>query len=146
MGPKLENEQRFDAWQIVCEQILARPFPPQESDFPAEELERDARLTFTHLSNWEIICQEILDTQFSHIYYQRCLDELRRRGKSDEDILNMRRLAWLTAGWFNFPMMGWDWVSLDQSDILRAIEWLYDYDEINRETREEMERLVWLHA
>jgi hypothetical protein len=98
------------------------------------------------LSNWEIVCQEILDTEHSHVYYQRCLDELHRRGKSEQEIFEMRRFAWQTAGWLNFPMMVWDWTSLDESDILRAIEWLYDYKQINTEQRNEFENFVKLHA
>lgn len=89
-------------------------------------MERDRRVSFSKLSNWELICQEILDTEFSSVYYQKCHDELGRRGKSEQDIFEMRRIAWYTAGWLNFPMMVWDWIQLDESDIFRAIEWLHD--------------------
>ena len=142
----LADFKRFPVWQEVCDQILAKPFPPQTSDFPEESLERDSRLTFARLSNWEIVCQEILDTEHSHVYYQRCYDELLKRGKSEQEILEMRRFAWQTAGWFNFAMMVWDWISMDESDIRRAIEWLYDYNEITREQRIEFENFVKRHA
>ncbi|MFN8398447.1 MAG: hypothetical protein U0X74_00420 [Anaerolineales bacterium] len=142
----LSREQDFTTWKNICEEILAKPFPPQSSDFPDETLERDSRLTFSKSSNWEIICEEILDTEHSHVYHQRCLDELRRRGKSEQEIFEMRRLAWQTAGWLNFPMMAWEWINLDEWHILRAIEWLYDYKQISQEQRNEFENFVKLHA
>jgi hypothetical protein len=142
----LADFQEFGVWQGVCEQILAKPFPPQGSDFPSESLERDRHLTFEKLSNWEIVCQEILDTEYSHVYYQKCYETLLSRGKSEQEIFGMRRLAWLTAGWFNFPMMLWDWVSLDESDIYRAIHMLYDRKQISREQKIEFENFVKLHA
>jgi hypothetical protein len=42
----LADFQDFGVWKNVCEQILAKPFPPESSDFPNESLERDSRLTF----------------------------------------------------------------------------------------------------
>jgi len=142
----LADLQDFGVWKDVCEQLLAKPFPPQSSDFSADDIERDKRVSFSKLSNWEIVCQEILDTEYSHVYYQKCYDELRKRGKSEQEIFEMRRFAWYTAGWLNFPMMVWDWVSLDESDIFRAIEWLYDKKQISQEQRIEFENFVKLHA
>ena len=142
----LADFQDFGVWKDVCEQILVKPFPPLSSDFPDESLERDSGLTFSKLSNWEIVCQEILDTEHSHVYYQRCLDELRRSGKSEKEIFEMRRFAWQTAGWFNFPMMLWDWVSLDGTYLLRAIKLLCDYKRISQEQQVEFENFVKLHA
>ncbi len=142
----LADFQDFGIWKDVCEQILEKQFPPQDSDFSSEILELDNRLSLSKLSNWEIVCQEILDTEHSHVYYQRCYDELRKRDKSKQEIFEMRKFAWQTAGWFNFPMMVWDWTSLDESDILKAIEWLYDYKQINQEQRIEFENFLKLHA
>jgi len=142
----LDKPQDFGVWKDVCEQIVAKPFPPQSSDFPNDSLERDGRLTFAKFSNWEIVCQEVLDTEHSHVYYQKCFEELLRRGKSEREIFEMRKFAWYTAGWLNFPMMVWDWVSLDESDILRAIEWLYDRRQISQEQRIAFEEFVKLHA
>jgi len=144
----LSDFQIFSVWKSVCDEILLKPFPPQSSssDFSTEDIERDGRVSFAKLSNWEIVCQEVLDTEFSHVYYQKCYDELRRRGKTEQDIFEMRRLAWYTAGWYNFPMMLWDWVSLGESDILRAIELLYDKKQISQEQRVEFENFVKLHA
>jgi hypothetical protein len=138
--------QEFRVWKEVCEQILAKPFPPQSSEFPSESLERDNQVTFANFPNWEIVCQEILDTEHSHIYYEKCYEELRKRGKSETEIFEMRRFAWQTAGWLNFPMLVWDWVSLDESDIFRAIEWLYHRKQISLEQRIEFENFVKLHA
>jgi hypothetical protein len=138
--------QDFAAWQDTCDQILTKPFPPKTSDFPKESLERDRKLNLSKLSNWELVCQEILDTEFSHIYYQKCYEELLRRGKSEHEILEMRRFAWYTAGWLNFVLMLWDWVSLDEADIRRAIEWLYDKKHINEEKRIEFEKFLKLHT
>ena len=137
--------QSFGDWKKVCDEIMSKPFPPETSDFSKETLERDSHLTLSHLSNWEIVCQEILDTEYSHVYYQKCYEVLLQRGKSAQEIFEMRRLAWYTAGWLNFPMMLWDWVSLDESDILRAIDWLYDNKQINKEKRVEFESFLRLH-
>jgi hypothetical protein len=144
---KLADFQEFRVWKDVCDELLAKPFPLQSSssDFSAVDIERDSHVTFTKLSNWEIVCQEILDTQYSHVHYQKCYDELRKRGKSEQEIFEMRRFAWYTAGWLNFPMMLWDWVSLDDSDILRAIELLYDKKQISQEQQIEFENFVKFH-
>lgn len=142
----MEDIQEFSVWQKVCDEILAKPFPPQSSDFSSEILEQDSRLTLEKLSNWEIVCQEVLDTKYSHVYYQKCYEALQRRGKSEKEIFEMRRLAWYTAGWFNFPMMLWDWVSLNESDIFKAIEWLYARKQINQKQRLAFENFVKLHA
>ncbi len=143
---QLSDHQNFSVWKEVCEEILAKPFPPQGSDFSAEEIEAGNRGSFSKLSTWEIICEEMVDTEYSPIWYQRCYDELRRRGKSDQEIFEMRRFAWQTVGWLNFPMMLWDWVGLDESDILRAIKLLYDYKQISQEEQVEFENFVKLHA
>jgi hypothetical protein len=142
----LSGVQDFGNWKKVCEGILEKPFPPQSSDFSDNELERDNQVLLSKLSNWEIVCEEIVDTEYSHVYYQKCYEELRKRGKSKQEIFEMRRFAWQTAGWFNFPMMLYDWVSLDESDIFKAIKLLYDYKQISQEQQIEFENFVRLHA
>lgn len=143
----MEDIHDFSVWKKFCdEEILAKPFPPQSSDFPSESLEIHSRLTFEKLSNWEIVCEEVLDTKHSHVYYQKCYEALQRRGKSEQEIFEMRRFAWYTVGWLNFPMMVWDWVSLDESDIFRAIELLQDRNQISQEQRLAFENFVKLHA
>jgi len=145
MAP-LTDDQTFEAWKNVCDEILTKPFPPQASDFPAESVERDRQLDFSKFSNWQIVCEEVLDTEHSHIYQQKCYEELIRRGKSEQDIFDMRKFAWYTAGWLNFPMMVWDWVNLDEADILSAIDWLFKYGQITDEQRKDFEDFVRLHA
>jgi len=143
---KLADFQTFDVWKKVCDQILAKPFPPQSSEFPSESLERDSHRDFSKFSNWQIVCEEILDTEHSHIYHQKCYEELRKRGKSEQEIFEMRRFAWYTAGWLNFLMAVWNWTNLDESDILMAIEWLYNYEQISQEQRTEFENFVKFHS
>ena len=41
---------------------------------------------------------------------------------SADEIDEMRKLAWRTAGWLNYDMMVWDWCNLDESDMRRALE------------------------
>ena len=143
---KLANFQNFEAWKKACDEILAKPFPPQSSNFPEEDIKSALNTNFSKFSNWQIICEEILDTEHPHTYLQKGYEELRRRGKSEREIFEMRRFAWYTAGWFNFPMMVWDWVNLDESDIMLAIKWLFDYDQITQDERLVFENFVRLHG
>jgi hypothetical protein len=76
-----------------------------------------------NMSTWALVCEEIVDTEYSSAYYERVLAELYRRGLSAVELKEMRLFAWETAGWLNFEKMLWDWVSLDESDIERAIAW-----------------------
>jgi hypothetical protein len=78
---------------------------------------------FYNASTWAIICQEMLDTEFPKSYFQSAKEELYRRGITDEEILEMRFLAWVTAGWLNFIMMLWDWCNLDENDMRSALDW-----------------------
>ena len=142
----LSGSQDFGNWKKVCEGILAKPFPPQSSDFSDDELERDSRVNLSKLSYWELVCEEIVDTEYSHVYHQKCYEELRNRGKSEQEIFEMRKFAWQIVGWFNFPMMVWDWTHLGDSDVFTAIQWLYDYNQISQEQRIEFENFAKLHA
>ena len=89
-----------------------------------------ARLT--SMSTWSLICEEIVDTEYNQEYYERVVNELYCRGLKDAEIRDMRIFTWKTAGWLNFEMMLWDWVSLDERDICRAILWLRRRQEISR--------------
>ncbi len=62
--------------------------------------------------------------------------ELNRRGISDKEYHELRRFAWLTAGWLNYEKMLWDWCSLDVTDIYRAIEWQYSDGWISKNERD----------
>ena len=78
----------------------------------------------------------MLDTTRPRVYFERAREELRRRTISSETYLEMRRLAWLTVGWLNYQEMLWDWNSLDEKDILRAIEWQFAEGWIDQTERE----------
>jgi hypothetical protein len=141
-----DPDRDFRTWQARCTTILARKFPPDSSDFDAETLARDARRDFSGLGSWELICQEVQDTEYSHVYLGRCYEELVRRGKTDAQIQEMRALAWHTAGWLNFAMMLWDWTSLDESDIERAIDALRKEKQISKEERAKMLAVLRQHS
>ncbi|WP_395738197.1 hypothetical protein [Prosthecobacter sp.] len=74
-------------------------------------------------STWTLICEEVLDTEHDADWYDDVLAELTRRGFSHEQINRMRIFAWQTAGWLNFDMMLWEWVSMDEKHIRRALDW-----------------------
>lgn len=111
-------------------------WPPTKSsdDFTKEVIERDSQVNLSKMSNWTLICEEMLDTEFSHMYYTKCYEELLKRGKTKEEIFEMRKFAWMTAGWLNFEMILWDWVNLDEKDIRHAIKLLYDERAIGAES------------
>jgi hypothetical protein len=75
------------------------------------------------MSTWALVCEEMVDTEHSAEHYERVLAELLRRNLGAAEIEEMRIFAWRTAGWLNFEKMVWDWCSLDETDILRAIDW-----------------------
>ena len=94
------------------------------------------------MSTWSLICEEIVDTEYSDDNYERVVAELYRRGLTDSEILPMRTFAWRTAGYLNYEMMLWDWVSLDESDIKRAIDILAEKGEITDAEKASMEAYV----
>lgn len=102
-----------------------------------KEIERLPRMT-----TWSLICEEIVDTEYNQDYYERVVNELYCRGLTDAEIREMRVFAWKTAGWLNFEMMLWDWVSLDENDILHAIGWLRRRREISRQDARTMKDYV----
>ena len=144
-GTPLKPFQSLDVWKESCDELLRSPFPPKSSKVSENDLSRGNLLNLQNLSNWELVCQEILDTKFSNMYYQRCYEELLSRGKTKQEILEMRRFAWYTAGWLNYAMMLWDWASLGEYDIRMAINWLNKYKQISEEERVEFENFVSLH-
>jgi len=84
------------------------------------------------MTTWSLICEEIVDTEYNEEYYERVINELYCRGLTNAEIREMRIFGWRTAGWLNFEMMVWDWVSLDETDIQRSIVWLRRRREISR--------------
>ena len=79
------------------------------------------KAAWDQLSTWALICEEILDTEREPEWYDDIVAELARRGLDDETVNRMRAFAWMTAGWLNYDMMLWEWVSLDEDDIVRAL-------------------------
>ena len=119
-----ENLSKMEVWKTKVGEILAKPHD-SDSSFSPEQIAFYARANFSMMSTWAIVCEEILDTEHPTVYYERAKEELYRRGHSDAEIEEMRCFAWLTAGWLNFEMMLWEWVSLDAVDLFRAIEWQF---------------------
>lgn len=137
----------FSEWIKVCDKIISNEFPPVKTSFEIteDELRRDSVRDFSKCSNWQLICEEILDTEHSHIYYQKCYNELLNRGKSKEEIFEMRKFAWLTVGWLNYTKMLWEWCDLDENDIKKAINMQYNSSIINSFTKKELLEFLELH-
>jgi hypothetical protein len=83
------------------------------------------------MSTWALVCEEVVDTEYSPDHYERIAAELLRRHISITELEEMRVFAWETAGWFNFDKMVWDWCSLDEEDIQKAIKWQAEEGEID---------------
>ena len=88
------------------------------------------------MSTWELVCEEMVDTQHEPSHYERVVAELHRRGIKGAELETMRMFAWRTAGWLNFEKMMWDWCSLNEKDILMALDWQLRDGEITLEERE----------
>lgn len=144
---QLESFGNLERWRQACERIIAEEYPPSTSTtgFPPETLRRDAQVDLSKMSNWTLVCEEILDTEFSPVYYQKCYNELVERGKTADEIQEMRKFAWVTAGWLNYAKMVWDWANLDETDIKRAIDWQFEEGAIAAEQRESMLRFIDKH-
>lgn len=111
----------------------------------AERIGNSFTDTFNRLprmTTWSLICEEIVDTEHQKSYYERVVNELFGRGLTAPEIRDMRIFAWKTAGWLNFEMMLWDWVSLDENDILRAVMWLRRRRELTRQSARSMKEYV----
>lgn len=91
------------------------------------------------MTNWELVCVEVLDTVHSDLYCERVICELHRRNLNDEQIREMRMIAWETAVWLNFAMMMWEWASLSERDIQLAIEIQEREGKISHGQREQYE-------
>jgi len=73
------------------------------------------------ISTWHLVCEEILDTTHDDWWLDDILAELGRRGFSDDQIHCLRTLAWATVGWLNWELMLWEWCTLGEDDIRRAL-------------------------
>ncbi len=103
----------------------------------------DAYKPLSAMTTWSLVCEEMVDTEHEDSYYERVVAELMRRNLEPNEINEMRMFAWRTAGWLNFEKMVWDWCSLDESDIERAIEWQLKDREITQAEADLM--LVYLN-
>lgn len=131
----LHNRSKMSAWALKVAPILAKP-PGSDKGMSQDTIDFYSTIDFSRIETWSIICEEMLDTQYPRVYFERAQEELRRRGISDSEIAEMRRFAWLTVGWLNFEMMVWEWVSLDEKDIRLAIDQQYSRKMISAEERD----------
>lgn len=102
----------------------------------------DSHEPLPNMSTWALVCEEMVDTEYSSEHYERVLAELYRRNLSPAEIEEMRLFAWRTAGWLNFEKMVWDWCGLDEADISRAIEWQVSDGRISSEVADTMKAYV----
>jgi hypothetical protein len=135
MLTELTNKAKMALWAAEVERIVSTP-PGSDEGLSPESIERESKVTFSKFSTWTIVCEEVLDTQFARVYFERAREELHRRGIADAEITEMRRFAWLTAGWLNFERNLWEWCNLDEKDIYHAIEWQYSDGYISAEERD----------
>lgn len=110
-------------WNELIDNLLKNKFPPTQTSYhlTQEAIERHINLDFSKTPIWTLICEEAVDTEYSHIYYTKAYETVIERGISEEEYKKARKFMWLTAGWFNFEKMLWDWVELSEEDIKIAI-------------------------
>lgn len=120
-SPCAINRLRMVLWTAEVNRIV-RNSPGCNDGFTAEEIDSQANTDFSAFSTWTIFCEEMLDTQFPRSYFESARAELRRRGITDDKYHDLRRFAWLTAGWLNCKTMLWEWKQLDESDMKLALE------------------------
>ncbi len=70
------------------------------------------------------------------------MNELINRGYSSEDIMNMRIIAWETAGWLNYEMMVWDWCNLNEKDMLDGLKDRFDKKNISKTKFEQLKQQI----
>ena len=86
---------------------------------------------YDRMSCWDLIGEEINDTEHETEEYDAIYAELLERGFSATEIDEMRAFGWRTLGWLNYEKMLWDWVSLNERDIVRALDWQLEEKKIN---------------
>jgi hypothetical protein len=97
------------------------------------------RRRFGRAGVWQLVCEEFVDR--AHAPQERDLvrAELQRRGLSDADVHAMRALAHRTVGWTQAVLNVSKWISLDEHDMRRALDFqlaweLIDANEYRRST------------
>lgn len=123
-GLSAGNRLLMALWAAQVERIIRTP-PGSDEGFAAEQIDEYSRADLSRSTTWAIVCEEVLDTTFPRVYFDIARAELRRRGISDDEYTELRRFAWLTAGWMNSVRMLWEWQHLDEVDVRRAIEWQF---------------------
>jgi len=139
------NRLHMARWAAEVDRIVSSP-PGCDDGFTPAEIERHARTDFSQFSTWAIVCEEVLDTTFPRAYFDCVRAELRLRGISDDEYDELRRFAWLTAGWLNYEKMLWDWCHLDEIDMKRAIEWQFNEGWISSTERDRRMEVAVRHA
>ena len=133
-------------WNLIVDTILKKEYPPRESskNISFKEIERDKNMnfTFSKIPTWELISEEAVDTEHSHIYYTKIYSEILSRGISHDEYTIARKFMWLTSGWLNFELMLWNWVQLGEEDIKKAIEIQYKENMISKEKKERMHKYI----
>lgn len=90
--------------------------------FRLGQADPDKTAKYSHRPTWQLVCEEVLDTDFDPPVYDAIYAELLRRGYDDRTIDDLRRLAWETAGWMNYDLMLWEWTVLEESDMKTALD------------------------
>ncbi len=104
------NRFKMATWAAKVDRLFCEA-PGTDEGFTQADIDRNSKVTFGKMSTWGIVCEEVLDTTHPRVYYEIARMELNRRGISDEEYQELRRFAWLTAGWLNYEKMLWDWCS-----------------------------------
>jgi hypothetical protein len=105
----------LEKWAERLREILNDPYPPEASPDP------DLKPNWRSFGNWQLVCEDLLDTENDPRFVRMCYDELRRRGLAHKTIQEMHFFAWLTVGWLNYEKALWEWVALGQEDVETAI-------------------------
>ena len=96
-----------------------------------------AARSYKNSSCWALIGEEVIDTEHPTEEYDAIYAELIERGFKPDEIDEMRTFAWRTLGWMNYEKMLWDWVDLDEHDIVKALDWQLEEKQINSEKRDQ---------
>jgi len=103
---------------------------------------QEPREPLPHMTTWQLVCEEVVDTEHPPEHYERVAAELLRRGLSPTELDDLRVFAWETAGWLNYEQMAWDWCSLGEGDIRRVITAQFEAGELDAPARDR--RLAYL--
>ncbi|NQY68263.1 MAG: hypothetical protein HRT72_11160 [Flavobacteriales bacterium] len=97
------------------------------------------------MGTWELVLEEVIDTDHDIEYYYRFINELHERNISDNTINEMRLVAWETAGWYNFEMMAWDWCSLNTDDMILGLNDRLKKENISQDQYQSLKQKIEKH-